>query len=516
MTSPMVIVNYLNLSKLLLSRSDMLRFRHLIPDCMPKLENDIDLCMYIYRSHRMNFDPPIEGRKLFRTIFSKFKQQVDAEYKGSWKEYTRLLKDQIEQQSGVSIYEILAEYLHMERGSYNIVSDSKPLAMPYIIQPHLESGKFFLAYAGVLDYFDMVYFTGDNLMEAYAMVNEYVSKGESIPEYDVSKREANRYWGVFEVYRRMHSHRYSNEKDLAISFLAIVDICFTTDPLTNHSATYENDEDFRHENVSIPYRFGKLIYRAQGFRPFTSSNETTLPNDIEMWQDDFCNYQGFYALETCIKHTISELIFILIYNFVEIGYHFSESVYQILEKSWMDDCDWKANLESVVEALNDAYIWKTEKAEDVGISTQSHMVLSFINALIYKLHNRGKVVVSALYADEIRCSIEPAAYVVGGQYAYNYFSAQVRTPLNDNSLGIWEPIENMVLKNMALTGVPSCGFMESFYPCRYTENGYGCPLVGLTSEECEKRKRTMIPENWCHYTRLMNILTVKDEQTSAS
>ena len=510
MTSPVTILNYLNISKLLLCNANKLRFRQVISDCFPTQPNEIYLFQYIYSSHRMNFEAPRMGRQLFKEIYSLYKQYIDTGHTETWPIYTRMLKDRIEKATGKNIYEYNAKFLNMKPGSYNVVSEEQPMAMPFIGFPHIEKDKFFLGYGGLLDYFDMVYFTGDNLMESYAMVNEYVAKGEPIPEYDVSKGESNRYLGVYEVYRRMHANRYSSERDLAISFLAIVDICFTTDPLHDHSEDYAYNEDFRQENVSIPYRFGKLIYRAQGFKPFTNVNIDELQSDIENWQDEFCAYQGFYMPELCIKHTIEELLFVLINDFCCIGFEFSDSLAQAFGMLRGEDSGWDERFDIVATELNKAYKWHLDNNPGNGISIQHHMILSMVNAMYFRLKNRGKMVVSALFANEVRWSIEPALYVVGGQYACNQFGALKRFPLNDYNLAVYPPLENMVLKDMALTGDRSCGFKESFYPCRFTENGYGCPLVGLTTEEREKRKHTMMPDDWCHYTRLMNIMTKKD------
>lgn len=507
MSSPAIILNFLNISQLLFVQSDKLNLRHVVTNCFPfEQETDIDFYRYVYRSHRMNFEAPREGMELYRQITSLYKNSQQQGFDGSWYEFTSFLKKRTEEASGVNIYAFNAPYLHLVKDSYNVVSDNPPLAMPFMIMPHLQHGKEFIAYAGILDYYDTVYFTGDNLMESFAVVNDYLAKGEPIPKYEASKGESNRYLGVYECYRRMHNHRYPDEKQLAISFLALVDICFTTDPLHNHNEDYKNDENFRQENVSIPYRFGKLMFRAQGFRPFSISDETKIEDEIEKWQDDFCSYQGLYLPNLCIKHTIEELLIILIFDFEGLGYELPHELVELAGNFHAKEPDWERKLDLIVSHINQLYKKHLGRSPGSGLSLQNHMILAMSNAMIYKLKNRGKMVISGIYNEQIRWAIEPGLYIFGSKYAFNQLAAVRRGPLNDYSTGVYTPIELLTVKTMAIEGIRSCGFKESFYPCRYVSNGWGCPLVGLTEEEKAKRRRNGFPENWCHYTRVMNIL----------
>lgn len=507
MTSPAIIMNYLNLSKLLFTRVNSLNLRCVFTDTFPLKKNyNTNDFLSIYYSHRMNFEAPRDERIFFRRVYNLYEQSVNEGFCETWSEYAKSLKIQIEDKLGESIYDFIAPYLHMVKGSYNVISDELSIAMPFICRPHIEQEKSFLEYGGLLDYFDIINFTGDNLMESYAIVNECIAKGISIPQYEASKMESNRYLGAYEFYRRLHAHRYANERELAISFLIVIDICFTTDPLYNHNNLYQCDEDFYQENVSIPYRFGKLVFRAQGFRPFHISTESNILSDIETWENDFCEYQGFYLPEICIRHTIEYLLTILLNDFEGVGYKISQELIEILHDFKAEGPNWDVKLNQVVNSLNSLYQYHCEETPNSGLTFQNHTILAITNALIYRLYNRGKIILSASYQYEIRHSLESPVFIVGGQYACNLIDSSSRGPLMDYSSGIYGPIENLVIKSIAKEGILSCGFRDNFYDCRYITNGYGCPLDGLSEEAKIKRRESGIDENWCHYTRIMNII----------
>lgn len=174
----------------------------------------------------MNFIQRKNGRKLFGQIKKIYEEWQGQGYTGNWTDFVKDLKFRLETESKKSIYDMLSADLDMVPQSYNIISDEPPLAMPLLIYGHEQKGERFVCFGALIDYFDMVYFTGDNLMEAFANINDYLKRGENIPSYNPLKEEDNMYLGVYEAYRRMHKHRYETEKELALSFLALVDLAF--------------------------------------------------------------------------------------------------------------------------------------------------------------------------------------------------------------------------------------------------------------------------------------------------
>ena len=211
--------------------------------------------------------------------------------------------------------------------------------------------------------------------------------------------------------------------------------------------------------------------------------------------------------DLCLKHTIRELIIILISDFIRKGYEIPHELVALVVNFQGEEENWKSMLDNIISYINQLYRNHLNRfPENPGLTLQNHMILSIINALIYKLLNRGKLVISAINSESLRSAIEPALYIVGGKYAHNLESTSIRGPLNDYQLGVYTIIDLLTVKSMAIQGVRTCGFKESFFPCRYVSNGWGCPLVGLTPEEKEKRRKDGLSDDWCHYTRIMNIL----------
>ena len=99
---------------------------------------------------------------------------------------------------------------------------------------------------------------------------QFLYQKKTIPQINLSQFEDHKYLGVWEFYRRLHAKRYANQEDMALSFLALVDLTFLNDPNMPESEMY-NDEE-KAINSSLPYRFGKIIYRAQGVPPLDFSS----------------------------------------------------------------------------------------------------------------------------------------------------------------------------------------------------------------------------------------------------
>ncbi|MBK7407285.1 MAG: hypothetical protein IPJ40_03855 [Saprospirales bacterium] len=87
------------------------------------------------------------------------------------------------------------------------------------------------------------------------------------------------------VLQKAPRKRYNSQRELALSFLALVDLAFLNDPFIKESEIYDIDDHY--ENSSLPYRFGKIVYRAQGISPL-QLNGMTDEEAVVAYQDSFC------------------------------------------------------------------------------------------------------------------------------------------------------------------------------------------------------------------------------------
>lgn len=503
LSSPMIILNFLNLSKKLRANAEKLNLY------TPRISNtylffddsdpDID---FAYKSHRMNFIQRREGHKLFHQIKKTYKEWQEQGYTASWTDFTRELKSQLETKYQKNIYELLSPDLDMVPRSYNIIADEPPLAMPLLICEHEKKGERFASFGALIDYFDMIYFTGDNLMEAFANINDYLRKGENIPQYNPLKNEDNMYLGVYEAYKRMHKHRYETEKELTLSFLALVDLAFLNDPMGVHDDIYEYDNSFRNENVSLPYRFGNLIYKAQGFRTFKIKNDD-IASSLKEWQDDYCRYLGYFLPDDGIRNMVCAILSSII-NDACVYYRFPDEskILGTLAQMTQNKENWNECLQYLLDEINKVY----QYLNGAKLTSQHHMLVMIVNALLFRLQHRGEMVVPCFYSTQISGSLESLLFVYNGEYYGVPFDNYNDKPLKQMDVGHYSLLDLMVLKPMAKEAANSCGFLSSFIPCRFQHKGMGCPLIGLSNNEKRQRESIGLDYDWCHRKCVMNEL----------
>ena len=511
LSSPMIILNFLNVSKKLRANAERLNLY------LPRISNtylffddndsNID---FAYKSHRMNFIQRKDGRKLFREVKKTYEEWQKQGYTNCWTDFVKELKSLLETKYKHSIYELLGHDLDIVPRSYNIVADEPPLAMPFLICNHEKAGERFASFGALIDYFDMVYFTGDNLMESFANINDYLRKGESIPPYNSLKEEDNMYLGVYETYRRMHKHRYETEKELALSFLALVDLAFLNDPMGGHNDIYEYDNSFRNENVSLPYRFGNLIYKAQGFRPFKIKNDD-IANSLKEWQDDYCRYLGYFLPDDGIRNMVCAILSSII-NDASVYYRFSDEskILETLTLMIKNTENWNEYLQYLLDAINQMY----QHLNGAKLTSQHHMLVMMVNALLFRLRHRGEMTAPCFYSNLIFGSLENLLFIYNGEYYGIPFDNYNDMPLKQRDVGHYSLLDLMVLKPMAKEGTNSCGFLSSFIPCRFQHKGLGCPLIGLSEDEKRQRAYIGLDYDWCHRKCVMNELDKNIKYTS--
>ncbi len=503
LSSPMIILNFLNVSKKLRENAKKLNlYLPRISNTYLFFDDDDPNIDFAYKSHRMNFIQRNEGRKLFRQVKKTYEEWQEQKDTACWTDFVKELKLQLEAKYKQSIYDLLRPDLDMVPNSYNIIADDLPLAMPFLIYKHEQQGERFASFGALIDYFDMVYFTGDNLMEAFANINDYLRKGENIPPYNPLREEDNMYLGVYEAYRRMHKHRYETEKELALSFLALVDLAFLNDPMGVHDDIYEYDNSFRNENVSLPYRFGNLIYKAQGFRPFKIKNND-IAYSLTEWQDDYCRYLGYFLPDDGIRNIVCVILSSII-NDASVYYRFSDEskILGTLTQMIKNTENWNEYLQYLLDEINKMY----QHLNGAKLTSQHHMLVMIVNALLFRLRHRGVMTAPCYYSDQIFGSLENLLFVYNGEYYGIPFDNYNDMPLKQMDVGHYSLLDLMVLKPMAKEGTDSCGFLSSFIPCRFQYRGLGCPLIGLSDEEKERRTSISLDYEWCHRKCVMNEL----------
>ena len=382
----------------------------------------------------------------------------------------------------------------------NVIKSEQPCAIPYRNLRHEIDGKYFSCFSGLLDYFDLVNFTGDNLMEAFAFVNECVKDDVQIPAYNPHDLERKEYLGIFEIYRRIFYRNYISERELAISFLAVVDLAFMNDPMGDHSEEYLFDESFHQQNVSLPHRFGYLIYSLQGFRPL--NYDISNPSEsIAKWQNDICDYLGWYKPIEGVKNMIAYIIAILLNDL---------STYIVLDKELINKLpelkshDKKSDdiIASTIQLINQAY----QSLEYKKITLQHGLLIQIANSLFYRIKYPGLQTVPALFEKQLQYQLPTTLFVYNGEYYSDYLIHNNVATIIHNDIGKYSYIDQLVARSMMRFGKRQCGFIDAYIPCRYQREGFGCPMIGLNEAERTKRDKCHIPIDWCHWKCLINEL----------
>lgn len=405
------------------------------------------------------------------------------------------IKEGYEKDSGLDIYRTLYGNNH---GLFNVVSDSPPVAMPFFEFPHFTIGQQLPGYSAILDYFYYIDFSGDNIIEAITYINEVLAKNENIPQIDFSDIEDHKYLGIWEFYRRLHSNRYDNEKELALSFLALADLSLTNDPFRYYDERDEYDIDYKFENSSLPYRFGKIVYRAQSIKPLKIINNDYAKSIINH-QEELCSEFGMPRPEIGIKRLIAHIMSVIFID-LEKYYEFSspEQTIQTLLSLYKDPINKWNEIPELLSSLNRA------NSSLKGKITINHTILGIIlNCLFFRLDNRGKIAVPFFYYNEIYDAFPKPLIIFEGNYFMDLSLAE-GTPYNI-SYSAFSLCHDFIslktsstVKNKSLT----CGFKEGMVKCIYQANGFGCPYKQLKDIERKKREIYSLGD-WCHWTHFI-------------
>jgi len=497
LTTPFIVSRFLISSKLLKINSGKFNLRKtkfsdpifFIPD-----EHE-EVVAEIYESSLMNFkhfSMSYEELKVLETEYVRMKQTEGIE---NIQDIPESLREKIEKNRGMNIYQILYGENH---GEFNIVSDKPPVAMPVFLYPHMTRGIKYPGYAAILDYFYYIDFSADNVIEAMTYISECLYNNEDIRDLNIFEIEDHKYLGVWEFYKRLHSKNYSSMKNLAISFLALSDLALMNDPFRTDKNNFFGVEE-RYENSSFSYRYGKIIFRAQGFKPLEVVN-----NDYELsiktFQDEFCHYCGMINPEIGLKRMILLLITVL---FIDIQKYFRIQNHLEIETTIADiDRDLKENwsmIRILLDGLNTGY------KNIHGKITINHKILGMIlNGLFFRLENRGKLAVPHLYYDAINQMLpKPLIIYDGNYYIQSDFSEGHPYKIPYTDIESCHDFIGLHVSKKIAKGVEACDFKESGIKCWYQKNGLGCPYKRLSDKEKGLRDQLDIG-SWCHWTHFLN------------
>jgi hypothetical protein len=393
--------------------------------------------------------------------------------------------------------------------SNNLFPEAPDTAMPYIRMPHEVGGEITLpGYAAVLNFNDssrtaVVPFSGRHIVESAALVSEHLKTGVPIPEVtsDTDENELI-YLGVWEFWRRLFHMRYKSEFHLATGFLSVVDLVLNPDLFDlDH-----NDIELYQENTSIPYRFGKLVYR-MGYLPILDIEQGELGDSIHNFQQMLSEESGWTSPEITVKKMIVSLSRIIVEGLVRKASEPNEIIkkYYWLFQSSLNTilCDFprvESSLRDIQKIGWDEDRPRPIRSWPLGIN----ILITMLHSLFYRLKYPGQFSAPFFYARELNISYPLPVVLFQGDY---YCDQPGWSPEHPDEIGFNAyPIEVM-FDSIGLAamgplayGKNTCGFYKKGYKCYFMKNAsHRCPLACIDDPRLAEREKISWQKTWCHW-----------------
>jgi hypothetical protein len=330
-------------------------------------------------------------------------------------------------------------------------------------------------------------FTALYLLESAAHISECLFAGQPLPRpAALEDGQDDLYLGAWQFWRRVHEHRYRDDASLGVSFLAAVDFA-----VVSHGLVPSADSETQAELTSIPYRFGKLAYRAQGFEPLTLDGRE--PADaVARFQDGVCEWTG---LPTQRQTLVTLSAFLTRRLLRSVGRHLGER--ELRNASRQLDrplAEAGESLDEVWELIRTA---ASEGAPTIGQDSLGEM----LNATAYRLSHPGVLAVAHAYERQLSAALPLPATLHQGKMLLDesaFGRVGWQGPYPREAVRLLTDAVGLTAIKPLLNHEPRCGFVADGLRCSYIGRGLGCPERGLTADERALRQRTGL-DDFCHW-----------------
>jgi len=356
-------------------------------------------------------------------------------------------------------------------------------------------------------------FNGLYLMESAAYISQQLYEGRPLPKPEqLDEIEDQKYLGVWEYWRRLHGHRYSSEANLALAFLAAVDLTIMSDVID----ITPSDSETHLEMFSLPYRFGKLAFALQGLEPLQPKDGDEPAQAVAQFQEQFCQWYGWPSPDFAIKKMAVQLTRIVVGAFARHIPATPEN--KALIETFLGDSlppgtpqtSYLAEHFELVEPIWNLFQYATG-APRIGQQVLGNM----LNACLYRIKHPGEFALPHLYHAGLGRQFPLPLVLIDGTY---YLDQEVGNALNvgwpypiTGMETLHDLIALMTIKPLKYGEAGQCGFLEEALECFYVKSGLGCPIRGLTSEQREIREKVQL-DDWCHWTLRSVLLRTAPEE----
>ncbi len=350
-------------------------------------------------------------------------------------------------------------------------------------------------------------FTVKPLIESAALLSQMLFQKKPLPLVDDPRNQQQLlYRGCWEFWKRIHGSRYKPLTQLALSFIAAVDLALAGDFLI---------EPERPELVTqlrcVSVRFA-AIARASVYVNPVCTRYTSPRIAAATFQEEICRILGWPSPSETAKSTTVYL---------------TRQIYL----SFMHKLDWTPEAEAIGDRLlSDAYLDLAENIELLrpiwrgfpnneltpGSSTIGFRMLATMLCACYDRIRYPGLFATPNHSSNELCIRYPLPVILfNGRYhsdsvneAYDPDGKFFETMLDQPSIipGPFVGLDaiNLLALSRLASGEHTCGFISRFTDspmCYYTNHGLGCPYTTLSLAEQQLRNAYQL-DDWCHWTFL--------------
>jgi hypothetical protein len=343
-------------------------------------------------------------------------------------------------------------------------------------------------------------FNGRYLFESAAYASELLFDGKPLPRPAALRGNDEIYLGVWEFWRRLHASRYKSQEDLAIGFLAAVDLALTSDAIDVNPT----DGEYEYEMFSLPYRFGKLAYGLQGLPPFELPHQGDPAKAVNDFQERICRYVGWPAPTFAVQKMmvfLTRVIFQSCARYIPASKDNEERIIQLFTTS---DFELPRN----VDKLKDVWDLIDDARPRLPVFIGMHILGAMLNACKYRVEFPGRFALPHIYNESLAEEFPLPILQMDGEYYLDEIwgtmvsnPAQINWPYRIDPIGLLDDCIALLSIRPVQMGSGKCGFLEEIIDCWYIKNGLGCPQksTGYTDKEQARRDKFKL-EDWCHWT----------------
>jgi hypothetical protein len=374
-------------------------------------------------------------------------------------------------------------------------------------------------WSGVLRFgesYQLVPFTGLNMLESAAYITQLLFEGAPLPRLtEKGTVKDQRYLGCWEVWCRMHAHRYKSETDLALGFLAAIDLALSAHVLAQEDGALksilEQDPKYSVEIRYIGSRLARIMIYSAAIDPLDSSDGSF--HAIQKFQSDCSNLFGWPDPRRAYRFMAAFLTRRLIMSSLWTFERSVEIDKDAIRTAILMPLDEIAdNLEVLVPT------WRMLEASfqatlNTGSPNQVHgarVLAKMITSSVFRADNQSVLAAAHMKPQTLAENFNLPVIRIGDRYYMDWDlsdSTDMRPELLEGSIIQLPAIDVMVdsIQLAALEALRSsqskCGLIDPVTRtanCAYVAGGAGCPQLGLSKVQQEQRNANEIYD-WCHW-----------------